>query len=331
MDDRADFWEDVALVAEYPYQFGGAQRLLATLAKKLDKEIYLLDTDASEALIWDQRATLGLPPEEIALSVVVDGREFRRLPSKRNVKICHSKASLERHAEKEAARATTWLTHRERPYRYWKQRGFDITLVPDGYIPYDHERLKYRSNKKDQAVFISRISEEKRPRSACEAAQSTDIPLVMAGSWDATELVRELRSDYPAVHFPEPQQNRHVSLNQRNGFLEESKLLVHGSTGGMRDYLEYAILDGMLYGCVPVCITPDEDQFSIVRSRGLGKVVRDEDSLSEAMNHALNNYHEHLENVKDFMREFLAEQPSLMRRWEATLREVIEDRDMRAP
>lgn len=53
----------------------------------------------------------------------------------------------------------------------------------------------------------------------------------------------------------------------KEAILRECKILIHFSEGKLRDYFEYSILDAMLYGVVPICFTPDKEQFKIIQKK----------------------------------------------------------------
>lgn len=113
-----------------------------------------------------------------------------------------------------------------------------------------------------------------------------------------------------------------ISLRVRDELLKKSKILVHCSSGGMHDYLEYSILDGLIFNCIPLCITSEPSQFSVIEEKGFGKVVRNISEARNALKDMLLNYGSYLEKAQKFMGNFLENQDTLWKRWESKLEEV---------
>ncbi|HOT85710.1 MAG TPA: hypothetical protein PLA55_01165 [Candidatus Pacearchaeota archaeon] len=317
------FYEEISLLAEYDCQFGGAQRMLSTISRRMKKPVYILNSKKNPARIWDITPIPEIPPTKIVFSPVVDRYNLQILNQKKHIKFCHSGTSLENFAEHPFARGLQWLTHRERVYHFWKSRGFNIDLVPKGYIPYDMDSIEVNLKKKDQGIFISRIHHSKRPDWAISSFQNAGIPLFIAGSHELRDYVNLLKKDVGQdVTFIPPDEGEGVNLNTRDDILRESKILVHCSSGGLHDYLEYSILDGLRFNCIPLCITPQVDQFSIIEERNIGKVIKSADEATEVIADIISNYDFYQRNAQKFMTSFINNQSELWSRWESKLEEL---------
>ena len=145
-----------------------------------------------------------------------------------------------------------------------------------------------------------------------------------SNSIEFEDYVSELKrnSDSKYITFIPPDEEIGVSLKVRDELLKKSKVLVHCSRGGLHDYLEYSILDGLVFNCIPLCITSDPSQFSIVEQKRIGRVVENISEAKSALIDVLMNYESYLVNAQEFMRDFLKKQDALWLRWESTLEKI---------
>ncbi len=316
-------YDKISLLAEYDFQFGGSQRLLSIIAKRMNKPIYVLTNNKKPHKIWDTYPIPEIPPTTIIFSPVIDRYKLQIIPGKKQIKFCHSGTSLENFVGNRDAKNISWLTHRKRVYEFWKNKGFNIDLIPKGYIPYDKTQIESTYIKKDQGAFISRICPSKCPDLAIQSFKNTGIPLYIAGSHELEDYVTSLkRNDGADVVFVSPDDGVGIKLETRDNILRESKILVHCSSGGMHDYLEYSILDGLIFNCIPLCVTPEPEQFSVVEEKNFGKVVKNVEEARKALPELLDNYEVYLKRAQDFMNSFIANQDELWLRWESKLEEV---------
>lgn len=317
--------KDIALVVEYNFTLGGAQRMLAEVSRRMKKPIYLPFSEGKPLPVWNVKPIKKIPKELIWFSGVVDRYAFRKFPEKKHIKFCHSGTSLENFGKNKKEKDVMWITHRKRARDYWKKKGFDIELIPKGYIPYDKKKLRINTNKEDTVVFISRICEEKMPDVAARICEEAKVPLTIAGSWEfkeyAYKLCKEYQSDF--VKFVKPLNGISISEEKKEKLLSKAKILIHYSKGGLHDYLEYSILDGLTSGCIPLCITSDPKQFSVIKKEKIGIVVSNEKEGAKAVRKLLKNYDHYLENSKRFMNNFFKSQDALWKRWEETLIRII--------
>lgn len=311
-------------MAEYDFTFGGAQRLLSIIAKRMSKPIYVLSEHAQRMPVWDIEPIRGIPETDIIFSPVVDKYEFQIIPAKHQIKFCHSGLSLKNFINNADAKKTKWLTHRHRVCQFWKQQGFDIDLIPDGYIPYDGKKLEITNSKQDQGVFISRICPEKGPEHAIAAFEKAGIPLIIAGNNEFNDYVSQTSrlAKSRQTRFIPPDAGTGVSLKTRDEFLRASKIVVHCSSGGMHDYLEYSLLDGLLFNCIPLCITSEPEQFAIISENGFGEVVTNHDEAAQRLPKIIAEYELYLKKAQAFMLDFLKNQDRLWDRWESKLEEI---------
>lgn len=318
-----EVYDNLSLLAEYDFPIGGAQRMLATIAKRMNKPIHIITSSTSPKMVWYTPTIPEIPKTDIIFSPVVDRYKLQIIPGKKQIKFCHSGTSLENFLDNPTARGIHWLTHRRRAYEFWRDKGFNIDLIEKGYVPYDKSQLELTPTKKDQGVFISRICPSKHPDWAMQSFQSTGIPLYLVGSHELGDYVLLLKANRGTdVLFVAPDEGTEVSLDVRDRILRESKILVHCSSGGMHDYLEYSILDGLIFNCVPLCITPDVGQFSIVEERNFGKVVKSVEEAKMILPELLDNYGFYLQNAQHFMRSFLGNQEELWSRWVSKLEDA---------
>lgn len=116
-----------------------------------------------------------------------------------------------------------------------------------------------------------------------------------------------------------------VSEKEKRKLLEKAKILIHCSEGGLRDYFEYSILDGLSYGCIPLCITSDKKQFEIIEKEQIGKVSLNLDEAKKNLEIILENYDFYLNNLYSFMEKFISEQDKLWERWESSLEKTVRE------
>jgi len=316
-------YDNISLLAEYDFQIGGAQRMLSVVAKRMNKPVYVLANRKNPSKIWDVTPILEIPPTKIVFSLVVDSYKLQIIPKKKQIKFCHSGTSLENFVDNPMAKDIPWLTHRERVYKFWKRKGFNIDLIPKGYIPYDKTLIEDTPAKNDQGVFTSRICSAKSPELAIKLFQNLGIPLYFAGNCEFRDYVESLNKNVSEnIIFVQPDEGTGVRLETRDEILRKSKILVHCSFGGMHDYLEYSILDGLIFNCVPLCITSEPEQFLIVEEKRIGKVVKNVEEAKKALFYLLNNYESYVKRSQEFINLFIKDQGVLWQRWESKLEEV---------
>lgn len=316
--------KDIALITEYNFTIGGAQRMLSIISKKMKKPIYLPFFKGKPLPVWNIKPLVKIPKEPIWFSGVVDRYDFKKFPGKKHIKFCHSGTSLENFEKYKKTKDVVWITHRKRAKEHWKKKGFNIELIPKGYIPYDKKRMKIIPNKNNSAVFISRIWGGKMPDVAARVCERAKVSLKIAGSWEFKEYANKLMKTHSSnfVNFIKPKKSMGISEQLKEKLLSKARILIHTSAGGLHDYLEYSILDGLTYGCIPLCITKDPKQFSLVEKKKIGIVVSNEKEGAKAIKRILNNYDYYLENSKKFMDNFFKSQDKLWKRWEKTLLQV---------
>ncbi len=320
-----EVYDNLSIYAEYDSQLGGAQRMTSIISKKLNKPVYLNEKKFDNSLIWDISPIEGVPPTKIVFIPIVDKYQFQELRNRNQIKFCHSGNSLKNFIENPKAKITPWLTHRERVNDYYKSRGFNINLIEGGYIPFDL-RLKKNLIKKDFSLFISRIVEDKKPKLAIDFAKKTEFPLIIAGSWEFQDYVSKLKeNEGENIKFIPPDSGLGISEKEKRKLLEEARILIHCSDGGLRDYFEYSILDGLSYGCIPLCITSDKKQFEIIEKEKIGKVSSNLYEAKKNLNIILENYELYLKNVYSFMEKFIEDQDKLWQRWESSLEKVVKE------
>lgn len=318
---------DVALVAEYPWRYGGSQRLLHILARAWDKPIYLLPP-GRPSIIWNTPTTIAVPDEPVLLSIVVDGFEPRVIPGKKHIKFCHSRSTISRYWQHPQLEAVKFVSHRERVRDYYHQRGLSITYIPDGYIPYDGIPSAKLADEPEAACCItSRISSDKVPLALVAALGDLPHTTYLAGSQEDVKHASDVRraiSQLPRVNMVEPdQRDGAISEPRQAEYLRRSKVLIHHVSDGLRDHLEYSILDALVAGAVPVCITPDPEQFDLIEVQRIGRVVVDLESLPAAINDALRNYERYRAAAAGFMADFESDQPAMLLRWQQALGTLV--------
>jgi len=317
-----EIYESISLLAEYDFPIGGAQRMLSIISKRMNKPVYVLTKNKIIEPIWDINPIPEIPNTSIIFSLVVDKFKLQCFPGKKQIKFCHSGNSLENLVKNKKAKEINWLTHRKRVYGFWKNKGFNIELIEKGYIPYDKGEIEKTQNKKDQGVFISRICPDKAPDLAIDTFGN--IPLYIVGSHEFKDYISFLKKSINGknITFVPPDNGVTVSLETRDNLLKESKILVHCSLGGLHDYLEYSILDGLIFNCIPLCITPDPKQFSVIEKNGMGKVVKTVEEAKMWLPQMLENYPYYVYNSQKFMNQFLKNQDNLWLRWESKLEDI---------
>lgn len=320
---------DVALVAEYPWRYGGSQRLLHILARAWDKPIHLLPP-AAPSIVWNTPTTIAVPDEPVLLSIVVDGRQPRLVPGKKHIKFCHSQSTISRYWDHPRLKAVEFLTHRPRVRDFYRQRGLSIACIPDGYIPYDDTRPVEPAGEAEVACCItSRVSPDKVPLELVAALSELPYKSYLVGSQEDTEHASDVRATIgqsQQVILLEPdQRDGGISEPVQKAYLRGSKVLVHYATGGLKDHLEYSILDALASGAVPVCVTSDPAQFNLLEAARIGRVVADLESLHGAIDHAMSDYEAYRAATVGFMARFASDQPAMLQRWQRTVETLVED------
>lgn len=318
---------DVALVAEYPWRYGGSQRLLHVLARAWDKPIYLLPPAEPGSIVWNTPTTIAVPDEPVLLSIVVDGFQPRLVPGKKHIKFCHSRSTIDRYWRDSRLEAVEFLTHRPRVRDHYRRLGLSMTCIPDGYIPYDGVHSAERADEQETACCVtSRLSPDKVPLAFVAALRELPYTTYLVGSQEDQEhasAVRTMTNGLSRVAVIEPDQHG-GGISVQATYLRRSKILVHYATGGFKDHLEYGILDALVAGVVPVCVTPDPAQFDVIESERLGRVVTGVEQLPAAVDDALRNHEAHRAAAADFMAGFTSGQPSMLRRWRRTVGTLVD-------
>ncbi|MBU4351724.1 MAG: hypothetical protein KJ939_01435 [Nanoarchaeota archaeon] len=296
--------------------------MLSIISKRMNKPVYVLTKNKVIGPIWDINPIPEMPKTSVIFSPVVDKFQLQSFLGKKQIKFCHSGNSLDNFVKDKKAKEINWLTHRKRVYEFWKNKGFNIELIEKGYIPYDKREIEKTPYKKDQGIFISRICPDKAPDLAIETFE--DVPLYVVGSHEFKDYICFLKKSINGknINFIPPDNGVAVSLETRDNLLKESKILVHCSLGGMHDYLEYSILDGLIFNCIPLCITPNPEQFIVIEKKGIGKVVKTVEEAKKWLPQILENYGDYVSNLQKFMKQFLKNQDDLWLRWESKLEEI---------
>lgn len=318
--------DDLALVAEYDWRFGGSQRLLSIVSDLLEKPIFLIcDTPSPTGIIWNKRALVRIPEEPIILSIVVDTRKLNLYDGKQHIKFCHSRNTISQYSEDERLRNIQLVTHRDRVYEFYKLQGLHISLIKNGYILYDQKHVERNLDNKNPELIsiVSRVSSDKLPIAFLEQLALLDNPINILGSIEDIAYSREVmelidRSDN--ITFIEPDLQEGFSEEKKIEYLKKSSYLLHFSTGGMRDYLEYSLLDGMITGNIPICISNDPQQFSLLEQRNLGASLADLHDLSHVLESLKQHRPELIENIYGFMEHFISDQPEMEKRW---IRQIV--------
>lgn len=318
---------DVALVAEYPWRYGGSQRLLDILARAWNKPIYVLPP-APRTIVWNTPATIAVPDEPVLFSIVVDGLQPRLVPGRRHIKFCHSRSTIERYWHHPQLRAVEFLTHRPRVFDHYRRRGLSITRIPDGYIPYDTIQSVEPVDEPETACCVtSRLSPDKVPLTLVAALRDLPYPTYLVGSQEDVKHASEVRTTIghsPHIRVVEPdQRGGGISEPLQAAYLRRSKILIHHATAGLKDHLEYSILDALVAGAVPVCITPDPAQFDRVETEAIGRVVPELELLPAAIGDALSNYEVYRAAAARFMSGFMSDQPAMLQRWRRTVETLV--------
>lgn len=324
MRSTEDPFSQLALAIEYPWRYGGSQRLASILAKKLKKRLYLISEGKHKkiTLCWDIRPLRKIPKEKIIFSIVVNKYFPVLIPGKCHIKFLHSAGTIEFLKNCNSIKDFYWITHRKRVYEYGKELGLRVYIIPDGYILYDKQSLPKIDieNKKDIGISVSRIDSLEKIRVLAQISKSTKLPVYIIGSPSNKEYSHHINNLPRTVSF-----FGKISEKQKSKLLKECKILIHYSKGKLRDYLEYSILDGMLYGCIPVCISPDPKQFNILEEKNIGKNVSNLADVKKAIEEILSNYSFYYKNVRKFMEKFIKKQPLMFKRWKKTLEIIVRD------
>jgi hypothetical protein len=319
---------DVALVVEYPWRFGGSQRLACVLADYWRKPFFLYPcNEASDAAIWNSEAVKALPSLPIVFSVVVDERTLQVIPDKINIKFCHDANTLRRFTGDKRLLKMKFLTHRKRVYDFYASQGLNITLINEGYIPYENWSVSSQESSKEfDLVMGSRLCADKTPIELLRVIIGTNCNTVVLGSTQDKKYFDQIKTELSAavnVMIPSPDLEHGFSDEVKFRLFRKSSILVHYSDGGLKDELEYVILDGMIAGAIPLCMTPDPSQFKLISEQSLGAVVNDMSKIEETIRLLLDRQDFYRENCRQFITSFLAGQSDLKRRWTDTLEKVI--------
>lgn len=318
---------DVALVAEYPWRYGGSQRLLDILARAWGKPIHLLPP-AQPSLVWNTTPTVGIPDEPVLLSIVVDGFQPRLVPGKKHIKFCHSRSTINRYWDHPRLNDVEFLTHRPRVRDHYRRRGLSISCVPDGYIPYDCIRPVEPAVKAEVSCCItSRLSPDKVPLALVAALNELPYVTYLVGSQEDRTYANDVRATVGRsrrVTVVEPdERGGGISEALQADYLRRSKVLLHHAIDGLKDQLEYSILDGLVAGAVPVCVTPDPAQFDLIEAQRIGRVVADLERLPGAIEDALSGYEAYRGAAVGFMADFASDQPAMLQRWRRTVETLV--------
>ena len=316
----------IAISAECSCRYGGAQRLTANYAKCTNKDVYQLDKNWTFTKIWDRKVINQIPNEEIIFSIVVNKHNLQLYKNKKHIKFLHSFNSFPFTTKSSKILEFPWITHRNRTYEKLMDMGLNAYLIDDGYILYDDNFTEYSlEQKENQACFVSRIEEDKKPEWAALAAKKAQIPVIFAGAQRFSKDYINLKKRFPNFQIYKAELDRGISEDIKVSILKKSKILLHCSKGNLRDYLEYAILDGMLYGSIPICITPDKEQFKIIEELELGFVTSSPLEASKKIKEVLKNYDYYYKNTKEFMGVFLKKQEKILKNWNATIERIIKE------
>ena len=315
---------NLALAVEDASQYGGAQRLAAILSKRFGLPLHCISKSENGKMCWDTRLDNSVPDEPVVFSITVD--RYNKpivLKSKFQIKFMHSMGTIAfKKDQKPILKRFVWVTHRKRVYDQAKKMGFRIYLVKNGYIPYDYKKspklnLKKKENK---LISISRISKEKGIEKAIQLSKCISYPITIAGYNKDSKYFKKVED--MASLFGVSVSGK-ITEGQKIKLLERSKILLNTTSGGYRDYLEYSILDGMLYGCIPLCITSDVKQFDIINKKKLGIVISDASRAGEATERILENYGMYYRNCRSFMKKFIGNQPKMINSYKATLISIM--------
>ena len=311
---------NLALAVEDNSEYGGAQRLAAILSKQFKSPLYCISKAKNGKMCWDTKLYNLIPKEPVVFSITVDRyNEPIVLKSKHQIKFMHSMGTIEfKENQKPILKKFVWITHRKRVYNQAKKMGFKVYFIKNGYIPYDYKTnpdIDFKK-KKNVLLSISRISKEKGIKKAIKLSRYVSYPITIVGYNKDSEYfkkMKDLASTFGINIFGK------ITEEQKIKLLERSKILINTTSGGYRDYLEYSILDGMLYGCIPLCITNDVKQFNIINEKKLGIVVSDMLSARRAVDEILKNYDIYYKNCKLFMEDFIKNQPKIINSYKTTL------------
>lgn len=321
----------LALCIEYEHRYGGAQRLASILSKKLKKPLHFIGKGSCKIRCWDIKPINKIPSEKILLSIVVNKFTPISIHGKIHLKFMHSAGTIEYLLRRKDIKDYIWITHRKRVYKYGKSLGLKIYLVKNGYILYDKNKLPTvdLKGKKETLCSISRISQSKKILEIINTVKKVSLPLYLIGSIDSLDfsysrVVEKLirKSRFPIHYFI------NISERMKEKILLKCKVLLHFSEGKLRDHFEYSILDAMLFGVVPVCFTPDEKQFEIIKRRKLGLVVNELSEVPIAIETAIREYEYFFNQDRKFMKEFITKQPTIFKSYLSTLKKIIKKLNM---
>lgn len=321
----------VALVVEKRRRFGGAQRLLARLGEILEKPIYVVDEGASDApaVIWNTPARSEIPEEPVLLSGLMrSDSELLTWPFRKSIKLCHSYGSIANSWRSAAAREVTFLCYRERVHEFCRAQALDAAFIPKGFIPYDATPVKVLESEKDLGLVSlnARLEPLKCPVELVRALGQLHVRVAILGSYENMEhvtLLHRAAAEHENLSFVPADLTDGVSETVKEELLRRSAVSVHFSNGGLRDYLEYSLLDAMRLGNIPICVTSDPEQFRELSASRTAVVVHSIMDLPAAIEHVLQHRAMFLDNVNSFMKSFFSSQRKLELRWVECLSSLV--------
>ena len=313
--------DDVALTLEHEFQYGGAQRLAAIFAERIGKDLYYIGDGVHRIPCWNRKVINAVPPEKYLFSLTVDKSKPISIKGKVHIKFMHSFETIRRLNGFEAAKDFIWITHRKRVYESALDLGYDVYLIPDGFILYDHEPAFDIEKGGNLLASISRIERDNRVELAIDTAEGCGMPLCIIGTNKDHLYLEELktRSGKEIEFLGE------INETEKLAALKKSILLLHASDGKFRDYLYYSILDGLACGCVPICITPDIKQFEEINRLRIGKVVNTAAEAVSAVHEILDNYEGFKNRIENFMVKFMLDQKNMLNRYLVTIGRIIDE------
>lgn len=311
--------DDVALIAEYEWRFGGAQRLLSIMSEYWGKPIFLSKQKKSEdGLIWSSKYLEGLPSNDVYFSIVVDKYELQTFKDKLNIKFCHSLGTIENHLDNLNLNKIDFVTHRQRVFEEYKKKNINISYISDGYIPYDKidSCIDFKKNSKG-LISISRLCPDRMPLELVKKISELQVQTVLIGSSEDKEYIEKIRKKIKnqPIQIIAPDELGGVSEKLKDYYLLNSPVMLHYSKGGSRDYLEYAILDGFIFGTVPICITGDKSQFNFINQNKLGLVIDLNSDIKSAYDEIMSQRENYVRRIDAFIKTFLKNQNELKERW----------------
>lgn len=315
--------DNVDLTLEHDFRYGGAQRLASIIAKKLNKKLYYIGRGTHKLLCWDTKVNNKVPAKKYLLSLSVDKTTPITINGKVHIKFMHSFETIKVLNRFESAKNFIWITHRQRVYESARRLGYKVHLVPDGFILYDykpHFETSLMNEKNDLLISISRIDRDNRIELPIKAANACLMPMSIIGTNKDHKYLDELK----AIANDKIEFLGETTETEKVEALKKAKILLHATDGKFRDYLDYSMLDGMSYGCVPLCITPDKKQFEEIDRLGLGSVVGTHQEAVGAIKQIIDDYGYFQNNIKEFMGKFVRGQEGMLKRYVETIRCITE-------